>query len=136
MFGNIGTVLAPEEEAAFRTWRESLPANLQNMSEYDLRGAWRANARSAANGHLPDTWKLPNHITFATGSQYSGPGQMGGLWADATPDKPDEAAKSWVFWASPTNVQHHSLPEMADYFRQYEPDSSVVFPLNYRLPAR
>lgn len=136
MFGNIGTMLSPKDEAAFQAWRKNLPPDMQNMSDYDLRGAYKANAQEASNGHLPDTFKLPNHMTFSNESRYSTAAQPGGIWADATPGIPDDAKKQWVFWASPTNLQYHSLPEMTDYFRQYEPNSTVVFPLSYRLPAK
>lgn len=124
------TALADPQEAQFQQWRARLPSDLQNMSDYDLRGAWLANAKEAGNGHLPDTWKKPNHMTFSSGSQYSTPQQSGGDWVDSG------NGKNWAFWASPTNLQQHSASDLASYFRQYEPDSTVVLPINYKLPRR
>ncbi len=124
---NYQTQLNGPEELAYQLWKATLPPNLQNESDYDLRGAYKANAQSAKNGHLPDTFKKPNHMTFSTESQYSTPQQQGGTWADAGDNR-------WAFWASPQNVSQHSIPEMSAYFQQYEPDSTVIFPSNYRMP--
>lgn len=66
--GQFDTPLTPEEEARFQQWARTLPANLQSTEDYDLRGAWKADAKAAANGHLPDTWKKPNHPTFSNES--------------------------------------------------------------------
>lgn len=130
------TQLSAEEEAHFQQWRAALPHDLQNMDDYDLRGAWRENFRAAANGHLGDKYKMPNHMTFSNESQYSNAQHAGGSWADATPTTMSDAAKRWVYWATPFNMTQHSGQEMGSYFRQYEPNSTVVLPYNYKLPAR
>jgi hypothetical protein len=122
------TPLGPRE-AQFQQWQGHLPPNLQNTGDYDLRGAFLGNAHAASNGHLTDTWKKPNHMTFSSDSQYSNPAQMGGQWAG-------DDKSGWGFWASPFNLQQHPATELADYFRQYEPDSTVVLPINYSLPRR
>lgn len=126
--GMFGTKLSAKDETCYQGWRSHLPSDLQNEGDYDLRGAWQGNAQEAANGHLPDTYKLPNHITFSTGSQYSTPQTPGGEWIDAGNDR-------WAFWASPYNLQQHSGSELGSYFNQYEPNSAVVLPIGYKLTA-
>jgi hypothetical protein len=123
------TPLTPEETNRYQSWRAGLPERLQGTDDYDLQGAWLGNAKEAGNGHLEDTWKKPNHMTFSSGSQYSTPEAPGGDWRQAAGD-------DWVFWASPENLRHHSASELGAYFRQYEPTSAVVLPSDYRLPPR
>jgi hypothetical protein len=119
----FNTGLSPQEEANFQQWRARLPRNLQNIDDYDLRGAWRANAQEAGNGHLPDTWKKPNHPTFSAESQYSGKQQTGGNWVE-TPDG------KWIFFASPDNLKYRSGAQLQNYFRDVEPGSRLVPPVN------
>ena len=127
--GQFNTPLSPQEEEAFQQWRARLPRNLQNMSDYDLRGAWKSNAKAATNGHLPDTWKKPNHPTFSKESQYSNPAMQGGEWADAGNGK-------WNYWASPANARYRSMGETQGYFNEAEPGSNVIFPSDYKLPPK
>lgn len=121
------TPLNPEQEAQYQAWRASLPDNLRNEADYDLRGAWLSNAQAAANGHLPDTWKKPNHVTFSEGSQYSTPQMPGGRWDQV-------GSGNWIFWASPENLKHHRLNDLARYFQQYEHGNTFVAPISYNLP--
>lgn len=115
------TQLAPHEEQAFQAWRATLPTDLQNMGDYDLRGAWKANAQEASNGHLPDTYKKPNHMTFSDESQYASPQRPGGSWAQSQDG-------SWVFLASPTNLRGRDPSDLLNYFQAFEPGNSVVLP--------
>jgi hypothetical protein len=72
------TPLSPEDEAKFQAWIKS-SGRERDLADYDLRGAWKADTKEAANGHLPDTWKKPNHPTFSTESVYNGvDGRVGG----------------------------------------------------------
>jgi hypothetical protein len=123
------TPLTPEQMRAFLQWRSRLPQNLRGSEDYDLQGAYLGAAGQAANGHLPDTWKKPNHMTFSAESQYSAPGHEGGRWVDAGNGK-------WVFFASPENMRQHDPATIVDYFRNSEPDASVLLPINYSLPRR
>jgi hypothetical protein len=137
IFGRgYNTPLNPQQMEQFQRWRQSLPANLQGTQDYDLQGAFLGNAQAAANGHLTDQWKKPNHMTFSTGSQYSTPDNPGGVWADATPKVTGDDLKRWVFWASKANLQSHGAKQLSDYFQQNEPNSTVVLPINYRLQGR
>lgn len=117
---NYNTQLSPTDERAFQAWRAQLPQNLQGTADYDLRAAFLANAQQAANGHLDDLGKKPNHMTFSDGSKYSTPQTPGGTWA--------QNGDQWVFFASPTNLRYHDPSDLLNYFQVYEPGNSVVLP--------
>jgi len=120
---NNNTKLTPEEEARFLKWAAP---RMGDLEDYDLRGAWKANAQAASNGHLPDTFKKPNHPTFSQESQYSTPDQMGGQWLN-------DGRGGWVFMASPLNMNNLGAMGLLDYFKQREPDAMPVLPINYDL---
>ncbi|HXK19672.1 MAG TPA: hypothetical protein VNG33_17800, partial [Polyangiaceae bacterium] len=43
------------------------------VDDYDYQAAERAGVKpDPATGHMPDTFKKPNHMTFSNESQYSG----------------------------------------------------------------
>jgi len=118
MSDRYNTPLGSEEEAAFRQWLAQLSAAKgydasEDLRDYDLRGAWKYGAQQAANGHLPDTYKKPNHPTFSTGSQYSNQQTAGGAWSDLGNDK-------WAFHASPFNLQMTGAERLGRYFDRVE----------------
>lgn len=115
------TQLPAGQEAQFQAWRQGLPPDLQNLRDYDLRGAFLANVQEASNGHLPDTFKKPNHPTFSTGSKYSQGPMMGGTWVDMGNGK-------WGFHPSPTNLQYSTPYLLKDYFSRVEPKSQLFLP--------
>lgn len=101
------------------------PTVLQQLNgspapDYDYEGARAAGAGQAANGHWPDTYKLPNHITFSTDSKYSKPGQEGGTWS--------EVGGKWHYKPSDFVLTQHSPEELKDYFSRNEPDSVLDLP--------
>lgn len=113
---NYNTPLKRAQEAAFALWlRKS--GRERDLEDYDLRGAWKANAKAAGNGHLPDTWKKPNHPTFSNESIYAGPQTPGGTWVESPDGK-------WIFVAPPGR----DPGELQDYFRRREPGNRVVPP--------
>ena len=70
-----------------------------------------------ARGHLPDTYKKPNHPTFSNESIYSGvDGYVGGTWS--------RMGNRDVFSPNMSNVL--SRQELAYYFRQYEPNAILL----------
>jgi hypothetical protein len=114
------TALSPAEEALFQAWAAKA-GRLGDTRDYDLRGAWKANAHAAANGHLPDTYKKPNHPTFSSESIYNGiNGALGGKWT--------QQGSRWIFQATPYNVQNMGPDALHLYFRHVEPDSLLVLP--------
>ncbi len=122
MTDQYNTQLSPDEEPAYQQWKASLPENLQNENNYDLRGAFKANAEKSANDHLPDDFKKPNHPTFSTQSKYHGvDGYEGGEWQSNGDDR-------WTFKASPTNVQMHGRAGLQSYFGRVEPGNMLSLP--------
>lgn len=117
---SLDTPIPDARQQDYQNWLGKLPANLRGTSDYDLQGAFLADAKPEG-GHLTDKFKKPNHMTFSTESQYSGKsGEIGGRWV--------KSGDNWMFYASPTNLKHHSAEELQDYFRQYEPKSKLVLP--------
>lgn len=106
------TRLTPEQERQFVQWAQE-SNRIGDLYDYDLRGAWLQGAASG-DGHLPDTFKKPNHPTFSMESQYSAPGVAGGVWGEDT------------FTPSQQNLATHPRGLLADYFRQVEPDVRLL----------
>lgn len=114
---HFNTPLTPEQEAQFR---QAYP-DAAGTYDYDLRGAWLAGAEQAANGHLPDTFKKPNHPTFSNESQYSRGPMIGGRWVKGPDGK-------YAFLASPVNLSARSPEALQEYFATTEPDVTLVLP--------
>lgn len=125
--GQFNTPLSQEEEVAFRQWAGD---RIADTYDYDLRGAWKAMATGqiapSANGHLPDTFKKPNHITFSNESIYSNEYMPGGSWV------PLEGGR-FMFMPSQYNAQFHSADVYKTYFEQNEPNAQVVLPSTFDL---
>lgn len=120
MTDRYNTPLSAQDETAFQDWVKQT-GRAQDLYDYDLRGAWKAGDHPAANGHLPDTYKKPNHPTFSDESQYSGKdGFVGGHWA--------QAGKRWSYEPSDTVLQMHGADRLHAYFKQVEPDSTLIMP--------
>lgn len=115
------TQLTPQEEKRFQAFAKSL-GQRGSTYDYDLRGAFKAGAGQAANGHFPDTFKKPNHPTFSKDSKYSGvDGFQGGAWAK----QPDG---SWSFTPTQSMLQFHSPEELQNYFQRVEAGNKLVLP--------
>ena len=120
MTDKYNTPLSDDQEASYQKWAKAV-GHEGDTRDYDLRGAWKADASQAENGHFPDTFKKPNHPTFSDESQYSGKdGNVGGKWGGT-----DEAP---TFTPSATNLKNMSADELQAYFKKVEPDSKLVLP--------
>lgn len=125
------TQLSADEAANYQKWLAALSAkNGRDMStdtyNYDMRGAFKAGAGQAENGHFTDQFKKPNHPTFSDQSQYNGAdGHVGGAWSKGKNGK-------WVFTASPQQMQIQSPEDLRSYFKRVEPDSQLVLPDAYQ----
>jgi hypothetical protein len=95
------------------------PAIVGEHPDYDYEGARAAGVAPAANGHWPDTYKLPNHMTFSDESIHNYDGGAG-HW--------EQAEGRWFFTPGPTNLKHHSIDELRAYFKRVEPDSTLIDP--------
>lgn len=117
------TKLGADDEKAFQDWAAK-SGHANDLSDYDLRGWWKSNGTQAANGHLTDKFKKPNHPTFSTESQYSGKdGYVGGKWSG------DDKA-GWSYTPSKSNLKNMTTDELQDYFSKVEPKSKLVLPQN------
>lgn len=115
--GQFNTKLSPQQEAQF----QAAYPNANDLYDYDLRGAWLSGAAKAKNGHLPDTYKKPNHPTFSAESQYSTPDAPGGQWVDL-------GNGQYQFVAAPGNLKYYRPEELQQYFKQREPNSVLILP--------
>lgn len=111
------TPLPPDMEAQF----QKLYPNPQDWKDYDLRGAWISGATMEKNGHLPDTWKKPNHPTFSVDSKYNNPERPAGSWLNLGHGR-------WKFHASPYNFMYQTPEQLQQYFKEKEPNSQLVLP--------
>lgn len=105
---NFNTKLSPKQEAKFLKWAEE-NNRLHDSADYDMRGAWLANAGKSGNGHYPDTFKKPNHPTFSDQSRYhnvpnpNGGRFIGGSW-DRSADGKDRYTPSLEMVSRPGYV--------------------------------
>ena len=106
----------------FDQFDQKAAAPAQPVPDYDYEGFKASGKAQAANGHYPDTFKLPNHMTFSSESKYSKPGQEGGKWSQVD-DK-------WHYAPSEWNLKQHSAEDMQAYFKKTEPDSVLDLPKN------
>ncbi len=94
-----------------------------NQDVYDYEAFKASGAKQAENGHYPDTFKKPNHITFSDESMYHGKdGAEGGHWQQL------DDGKHWSFTPGKTNLEKYSPQQLLDYFKKYEPEETLVLP--------
>ena len=108
------------QEGGFQQWKSKYAPN-DSGADYDLKGAYYAGARpDMERGHFPDTFKLPNHPTFSTGSKYSTPEQMGGEWGQTPQGKDTYEPSRWM------ERDPARMAELAKYMKQAEPNAVLV----------
>jgi hypothetical protein len=87
-------------------------------------------------GHLPDTFKKPNHPTFSNESQYSGKPDFYGGTAEGGKWLGDDQA-GWSFQPSERMLQTtHNMEALRKYFDAVEPDSMLMSPTRTAKPDR
>lgn len=124
---DYNTPLSPQEETEFQSWL--MMNNKQNdLQNYDLRGAWKHDAKGSARGHLPDTWKKPNHPTFSQDSIYSSPLVTGGDWRQTGPNSKQNPDGTWDFVASPDNFKTQTPEQLQQYMKDVEPGQQLIMP--------
>lgn len=107
----LDTVPAVPKVAKQPAPRQSAPA-----PDYDYEGARKAGlAGDGPKGHWPDTYKLPNHITFSTDSKYSNPKTPGGTWR--------EVNGKWHYKPSTYVISQHGEENLRRYFAENERDA-------------
>ena len=119
---NVTAVIAPPSVAQQITVPFSgevpFPHPKGDIDDYDFTAAKDAGVKPDARGHWPDTYKKPNHITFSDESLFNDGGA--GHW--------ENIDDHWYFTPGPTNLKHYSMEELRKYFRQFEPDATLVEP--------
>jgi hypothetical protein len=70
------TELVPAAEQSYERWRQAT-SPWDTGADYDLRGAYADGMDRDPSGHLPDTYKKPNHPTFSDESKYAPYGNPG-----------------------------------------------------------
>ena len=110
------TGLGAAGEAAYTTWKKSLPKNLQNESDYDLRGFYKKYGEKAIEEgqHLTDEFKKPNHPTFSKESKY----YKKGLWAGEWDDKGN--------FNIPYDTPKEILDRLLDYWENSDEEGDIV----------
>jgi len=118
------THLNPTQETQFQQWK-SVNAPKDSGSDYDLRGAFLADVTpDPVRHHMTDTFKMPNHPTFSTGSQYSTPQHMGGEWGQINGKDTYEPSK-WM------EKDPDRMKQLGEYMKQAEPNAVLIRrPLN------
>lgn len=91
--------------------------------DYDYDAWQKANpgVQMAPGQHYPDTFKLPNHMTFSDESMYHGGENQGGHWG--TDDQGND-----TFTPGRTNLEQHSMSDLRDYFSRVEPNAKLLPP--------
>ena len=119
------TPLPPGSEGAYAVWAKRMGQDpVKGKYDYDLQGAFLQGSGPAASGHFTDAFKKPNHPTFSSESQYNGvDGYVGGKWTDKG------------YRPSVTNVQFHTQPGLASYFKTTEPGTALLPPAPTPTPT-
>lgn len=116
------TPLNPQEQEAYRSWAVAGGRDPEKeKQDYDLQGYFKSGGK-LDEGHMPDTFKKPNHPTFSTESQYHGrDGAEGGTWQN----NPDG---TYTFTAGRSNMDHWGPQGLQNYFSTYEKGNKLVIP--------
>lgn len=123
------TKLSPFVEAIYQNEKTS---NNINDDDYDMRGYFQEYGSVKpmpsfyGNGHYPDTYKDPKHMTFSTGSKYNGVLTPQGIAQGGRWEQLQDG--NWNFYASPFNLMQYSPQEMQNYFNKYEIGNGLIFP--------
>lgn len=139
---NYNTALTDKEEAEFKQWTEAQSKEQKrdvskDDSDYDLSGYWlKEGKKNNGGGHMPDTYKKPNHPTFSTESIYHGRDDLmggrfnGGKWSGN--DK-----SGWSF--EPTYrmlTTTHKLGDMKRYMAKNEKGVKLILPRTLSSDSR
>ena len=127
---SYNTPLPEELEPQFQQWlfANSVGQNRDlsmDLVDYDLRGYWLNGGfkQELSGGHLPDTYKKPNHLTFSTESIYHGADSPfggkfeGGSWG-----------KDYKSFTPGNNLFLHGPERLQKYFMEKEPGVKLTLP--------
>lgn len=106
--GHMSRSTYPSDDYDYAAWEKDNPGK-----------SWVAHMNSGE--HFPDTYKLPNHITFSSDSKYSNDKTQGGTW--------EKIHGTWHFTPSEYNLSQHHMGEYKTYFSKKEPDAVLELPV-------
>jgi len=109
-------------DADYKNWLKK--HNINESNDYDTKAAFLNGLEPDARGHLDDTYKKENHITYSTESKRSQePGAPpAGSWVG-------DDKNGWTFNASVTNVKNAgSADALKEYFAKKEPGVKLNLP--------
>lgn len=118
------THLTPEQEKAFQLWAINMSNKLgrdvlNDLYDYDMKGAFLDGLTPNGNLHWSDKFKKPNHPTFSEYSIYNNvDGYKGGVWSTD--------GNTTTYTATPSNM--YSQEELQNYFNRVEPNSKLIYP--------
>ena len=131
---NYNTPLSAGNEARFQNWMamqskargRDMSGDLEN---YDLKGYWVGGGYGdTGKGHMPDTYKKPNHVSFSDESKYSGTADpwggkfQGGRWIG-------DDQNGWSYQPSDQMMKRtHTRNQLQQYFADNEPDVMLLMP--------
>lgn len=92
--GLYETSIPPDLQPAYQQWKQQY-APRDSGVDYDLPGAFLAGVRpDPLTGHMPDTFKKPNHPTFSNESQYAPMHpELAGQWTGPNRDQYQPASQ-------------------------------------------
>lgn len=117
------TQLTPEQESAFQLWAittsNKIGRNILNdLYDYDMRGAFLEGLTPDGRLHWDDKFKKPNHPTFSNQSIYNGiDGYYGGKWTE-------DSNGNVTYNVSPTNM--YNKQELQNYINKVETGVSLI----------
>jgi len=94
-------------------------ADSKEPVDYDYMAAKEAGIQPQRGGHWPDTYKLPNHMTFSDQSVYSTESNPGGHWQELGRGR-------WAYEPSETVLRQHTPSEIRHYFQQHEQGNQLL----------
>jgi len=113
---NYNTGLKQDEFNEFWAWANKRYGGhdnvLREMGAYDIQGAWKDIRDKKidfdpVNGHLPDTYKKPNHPTFSNESRYHSKETPGGKW--------QQKGNRWQYYPSNYTLKNFGSKHIQNY---------------------
>lgn len=116
------TQLSSDEQKSYQDWAAAGGRDPeQEKNDYDLQGYFKSGGK-LDEGHMPDTYKKPNHPTFSDESQYHGQdGNEGGHWSQTTEGRDQ-------FTPGRTNLDTWGPQGLQSYFKKHEPGVELNLP--------
>lgn len=131
---NFNTELEPDQEWRFHDWAETRSKAagrdiLDDLTDYDLRGAFKDGSAFDERGHMPDKFKKPNHPTFSVESVYHGTPdlQRGGSYEGGEWGRLEDGRDTFKPSQKMLDTTHPAT-WLKGYMNDREPDAVLLMP--------